>query len=414
MKLHNIAFGNIKRRKSKMFFLVIGMIIGIATVIAIINTTNSMQQDVQTKLDEFGANIMIVPKTNTLSMSYGGMSIPGAQYDISEITENEIANIWSIPERNNLAAVSSKLLGAANINNEKVLLVGADLAAEIKLKKWWTFTNESTIELTRTQVESSVDHSRTQTFTEIKNLLKDDVIIGSLVAQKWKKNPGDTIKLNYKGINKTVSIKGILNETGSQDDSIIFMNLKSAQEFLGKKGKITLVEVAALCAGCPVEEIAAQINTAIPQAKATPIKQVVAQRMETISQLKNFGLMTGLIILFIGALIVFTTMSSSVSERIREIGIFRAIGFRKAHIIRIILTEAVVLSAGAGIIGYFSGTGIAGLIGPVIAETNPVFTFDLNLALASLGLAVLIGTLATLHPAIKASNTDPTEALRHI
>ena len=152
------------------------------------------------------------------------------------------------------------------------------------------------------------------------------MIIGSNVAEKLNKKPGDKIILNSDGNKKEVNIKGVITVTGSQDDSIIFMNLDLAQELLDKEGKITLVEVAAHCGTCPVEEMADQINKAIPNGKATPVKQVVAERMQTINQLANFGLAMGIIILLIGSLIVFTTMMSSVNERTREIGIFRAIG----------------------------------------------------------------------------------------
>jgi len=414
MKLKDIALDNLKRRKSKMLFLIIGMVIGIATVVTIFTITQAMQEDVQKKLDEFGANIMIVPKANTLSMSYGGMSIPGAQYDLREIQEKEIDDIWTIKNKENLATVSPKLLGAVDIEGERVLVVGADLATEIKLKKWWKFTNESDLELTRVENPSPIDPTKTTTATEIKDLKESDVIIGSKVAEKLNKKLGDRIVLDSSGNTKEVTIKAIIQETGSQDDSIIFMNLKTAQKLLGKEEKITLVEVAAICSGCPVEEMARQINEAIPNGKATPIKQVVAQKMQTINQLSNFGLAVGVIVLLIGSLIVFTTMMSSVNERTREIGIFRAIGFRRAHIVKIILMEALILSFMAGIMGYVLGLAATLLIGPAIAGMDVLVPVDLYLVAGALMLSVFVGALATLYPALRASRIDPAEALRCI
>ena len=87
MKIKDIVFDNIKRRKSKVIFVVVGMMIGIATVVTLFTITQGLEHDIKHKLDEFGANIMIVPKANTLSMSYGGMTIPGAQYELKEIRE---------------------------------------------------------------------------------------------------------------------------------------------------------------------------------------------------------------------------------------------------------------------------------------------------------------------------------------
>ncbi len=410
MKLRNIAVDNLKRRKSKMIFLMVGMMIGITTIVIIFTITAAMQEDVQKKMDEFGANIMVLPKTNTLSMSYGGISIPSAQYDVREINNSEIDRIWSIKNKENIATVSPKLLGAVNIGNDTILIVGADLANEIKLKKWWMFSNESEINIIRTKKKSLVCPSETITVTEIEGLKENDVIIGSGVAEKLNKKPGDKINAN----NREFTVKGVLEETGSQDDSIIHMDLKTAQELLGKEGKITLVEVAAICTGCPVEEIARQINEIMPEAKATPVKQVVKERMETINNLNNFGIAIGAVILFIGSIIVFITMMSSVNERTREIGIFRAIGFRRMHIISIIFMEALIVSFISGIAGYALGMAVALFSGSAIAGIEITIPFNPYLAVGAVALSVVVGTLATIYPAFKASKIDPAEALRHI
>ena len=409
MKLKNIALDNLKRRKSKMLFLVIGMTIGIATIVALFTVTQTMQENIKNKLDKFGANIMIVPKANTLSMSYGGISIPGAQFDVHEITEKEVDEIWTIKNKGNLAVVSPKLIGSVNTKNNDVLVVGVDLATEIELKIWWEFSNESIVKITRTENISTIDSTKTTVTSEIKGLKENDVIIGSTVSITLNKKAGDKILLN----NQEFQVAAVLKTMGSQDDSIIFMNLKKAQDLLDKKEKITLVEVAALCSGCPVEEMARQINEAIPSGNATPIKQVVQQKMETINKLNNFGFIIGAIVLIIGSLIVFTTMMSSVNERTREIGIFRAIGFRRIHIIKIILIEAIISSFISGIIGYMIGITVASIASLKIAGIESHVFIDEYL-LVAVALSVFMGTIATIYPALKASKIDPSEALRYI
>ena len=77
--------------------------------------------------------------------------------------------------------------------NETILLVGADLAAEIKLKKWWEFTDNSNIEFTRVEKVSPIDPTKTTTTTEIEGLKENDVLIGFGVAEKLNKKPGDPI-----------------------------------------------------------------------------------------------------------------------------------------------------------------------------------------------------------------------------
>jgi len=410
MKLRHIALNNLRRRKSKMVFLIVGMTIGIATVVAISNITSALEHDVRAKLDEFGANIVIVPKSNTLSMSYGGISIPGAQYDVKEIEEANLNDIYTIKNKENLATVSPKLLGAVDIGGRKVLIVGADLSVEIKLKKWWKFTNESNVKLVRTQRPSPIDPTKNMTITEIEGISENDMILGSGVSEQFGKKPGDKIAVG----DEEFTVRAVLTETGSQDDSIIFLSLPVAQRVLGKEGKITLVEVAAICSGCPVEEMARQINEKITDGKATPVKQVVASRMQTIRQLQNFGYTVGIIVLVIGSLIVFTTMMSSVNERTREIGIFRAIGFRRTHVIKLIFMEAITLSLIAGLLGYGAGTVAGSVIGPRIAGMSAPLKFDYIMAAGSTLMAVFIGTAATISPALKASKIDPVEALRQI
>ena len=410
MKLRNISLGNLKRKKSKMAFLIVGMAIGIATVVSIFTITQAMHDDVEKKLDEYGANIMVLPRSDTLSMTYGGISIPGAHYDIREISEDEVADIWDIRNRGNLTVVSPKLLGAVDVGEDKILVVGADLTSEIALKKWWEFTEASTIELTRIEKPSPVDPEKTTVVTEIDDFGNNDVLIGSAVAEKLAKNPSDMIILNE----QTFNIKGVLKQTGSQDDSIIFMNLEASQALLDKEGKITLVEVAAICSGCPVEVMASQINEVIPSGNATPIKQVVSQRMETIDRVNSFGMAVGIVVLIIGSMIVFTTMMSSVNERTREIGIFRAIGFRRTHIVKVIMMEAFVLSVIAGIIGYGIGMGITLTAGVRIADIETAIEVDPYFAGAAIALSIVVGTLATVYPALKASKIDPSDALRHI
>ncbi len=70
--------------------------------------------------------------------------------------------------------------------------------------------------------------------------------------------------------------------------------------------------------------------------KVTAIKQTLQTKMEALDHFKKFSIGISAIVLLIGALIVFTNMMASVNERKREIGIFRAIGFRKSHVMRII------------------------------------------------------------------------------
>jgi putative ABC transport system permease protein len=93
--------------------------------------------------------------------------------------------------------------------------------------------------------------------------------------------------------------------------------------------------------------------------------------------------------------------------------VFRAIGFRKSHIMRIILLEAALVSLLAGFLGYTTGMGGAKLALPFMAESKTaLIVWDSTVAFGSVGLALVLGLLASLYPALHASRMDPTEALR--
>ena len=190
------------------------------------------------------------------------------------------------------------------------------------------------------------------------------------------------------------------------------MALPVAQHVFGKQGKIGMVEVAALCKNCPISDIVSQIAEKMPTAKVTAVQQVVAGRMDTLHSFRKFSLGISGLVLLVGAMVVFVTMMASVTERTREIGIFSAIGFRRTHIMKIILLEALVVSLLAGIAGYLVGIGTTQVLLSFLTEEMPHFSIDPFVAAGAVFLAIVIGLLASVYPAMTASRMDPSEALR--
>ncbi|MDO8690858.1 MAG: ABC transporter permease, partial [Dehalococcoidia bacterium] len=91
---------------------------------------------------------------------------------------------------------------------------------------------------------------------------------------------------------------------------------------------------------------------------------------------------------------------------------FRAIGFRRGHIMQVILIEAFVISLGSGILGFLFGTLVAGLLAGRIAEASVPVPWDPFLAMEAVGLAVVMGMAGGFYPAWRASRLDPVTALR--
>ena len=383
MKLYHIAKNSLLRRKTRMIFLILGLLIAISTVVTLITITRTMQEDIAVKLDEFGANILILPKSDNLSLSYGGMNVSGFSFNTNELNDTAIPKIRTIKNSENISIIAPKLLNVGKVQQQEVLVAGVNFDEEIRIKKWWSLIGNIPKQ-------------------------KGEAVIGAEVKNKLKLGLNRTVKINK----KIFSIVGVLEETGSQDDGLIFIDLREAQELFNKPQMLSLIEVSALCYNCPIEEIVRQTSEILPAAKVVAVRQTIKNKMDTMHRFESFTIGISVIILLVGALIVFTTMSSSVSERKREIGIFRALGFRQKHVLNIVLLEGFFVSFITGFFGYFVGLLISGFTAPVLGVTTFSLSIDPVLLLGATLLSIIIGTGSSFYPAYKASRLDPSFALR--
>ena len=383
MKLIDISLSNLRRRKAKASFVLVGLLIGVSAVVAFISLVDALTRDINQKLEEYGANIMIVPKTENLSLTYGGISIGGISFEMQEIIQEDLYKIRTIKNAANVAAVGPMVLGVVKIDSHNVLMAGVDFEVTQYLRPWWKVTGEKPG--------------------------KKSVLIGTEVSRILGLSVGSGLEAN----GERLVVSGILDSTGSQDDQIIFAHLSTAQTLLGKEGRISMAEVAALCSECPIDDMVNQISVALPDAKVMAIKQVVKGRMETLGHFHKFAYGLSALIMFVGGLMVLVTMMGSVRERTSEFGIFRAVGFRRSHVIRMVLFEAGVISAIAGVLGYIVGLGTTKISIPFFTESVGVkVPFDPVLAGSIFLLAVILGLVSSVYPALLAGNLDPNKALR--
>ncbi len=383
MTLRQIAIRNLLRRKGKAALILFGLVLGIGTVITVITYADAVTGDINHKLEKYGANILIVPRTESLSLNYGGINMGGISFEMQELYEADLTRVHQIENARNIAAIGPVVLGAVKVNDRPVMLAGVDFEEARILKPWWKADG-------RPQAH-------------------DGLMAGAEAARVLGLHTG--ARVNIQGHSMTV--RGVLQPTGSQDDQLLFTALPAAQRILDKPGRVSMVEVAALCTDCPIEDMVRQISEALPGAKVMAIQQVVQGRMETLMQFKKFSFGVSVIVILIGSLVVLVTMTGSVRERKEEIGVFRAIGFRKQHVMRIILIEATLISVCAGLIGYVAGMG-ATKLAFVLFTGNPsmALPWNLTLAVAAMGLALVVGLAASIYPALAAARMDPNDALR--
>ena len=383
MKLRNISLAHLRRKKAKAVFIFVGLLVGVSSVVAFMSLVDALTRDINHKLEKYGANILIMPKTENLSLTYGGLSLGGISFEMQEILQEDLKGITSIKNSANVAAVGPMVLGAVKVKDHNVLLAGVDFSVSHFLRPWWKVRGEKPGET--------------------------GVLLGFEAARTLGADVGNTIEVN----GRALEVSGVLESTGSQDDQIIFTHLSTAQAILGKEGRISMAEVAALCNNCPIDDMVAQISGALPGAKVMAIKQVVSGRMATLGLFNRFAYGLSALVVLVGGLVVLVTMMGSVRERKSEFGIFRAIGFQRSHVIRMVLLEAGIISALAGGAGYLLGLIITKTAIPLFTESVGVqVPFDPALAGGVFILAIMLGILSSLYPAYLAGNLDPNEALR--
>ncbi len=383
MTLLTVALTNLRRRKGRAAFLVAGLLIGVGTVVALISLTQSMTGQTRANLQSFGANILVQPKVKDVALSYGGIAAGGLSVGQQYISQDDVAKISALPSRADISAVAPQLVGAVRVKGHRALLLGIDPEQQFKLKRWWSVGS---------------GHAPQKA---------GELIAGAAAARTLKLQMGDYLRLG----GRRFTVTGVLNETGSQDDSLLIAELGDVQQVLRAPGKLTLIEIAAQEAGAPVERVARELGAALPQAKVTAMQQAVRSRQHAVDQFRRFSYAIVGVVIAIEALVVFLTVMGSVSERTHEIGVFRAIGFRRVHITRLVLIEAVVASVVAGALGYVAGMAVTYVVLPLVAHSAEVAWAPL-LGLAAVALAAAIGGLASLYPALRAGKMDPTEALR--
>lgn len=386
MKLETIAVKNLNRRKGKMLLVVAGLAVAVATLVSVASIVLSFQRTIDRQLDEYGYNIVVYPRTNELSIVYGNMVLSSlAPEEIKPLHDRNLAAINRLSEARYIKSASPKTLVVASVRGRDVLVGGVSLRREREIKRWWQ------IEAGRFPAGSN------------------ELLVGLNASDKLGLSAGDALVLG----GREFRVAGILMDTGSADDDLIFGDIEAVRSAFNRPGEISLIEVAARRME-KTDLLVKAMKRALPGASVVSVRQAVKYKQNAMEQFARFGLaITGVVVL-ISALIVFTTMASSVNERRAEIGIFRAIGYRQTQVARIILSEAVLLGLGSGVGGFALGLGLAQLLRTMSGAIRVSVTPSLFLLFVSVVISITIGVVASLLPAWRAAKLDPADALKNL
>jgi len=396
MRLYQVVVKDIMRRKKRVLYASLGVVIGITTIIAVLTIALAGQTNIYGQLEKYGANLIVMPAIGDIDIGLGGLSLGtlavGDNYisedklpEIRQISDGRIREALNIEDQGDIATIAPKLYMNTKVNGTSVIVVGVDLQEERLLKTWWKVSQGKYLEAS------------------------DEALVGAIAAELLGFNVGDRITLN----GGEITIAGILEETGSNEDYQVFVPLETAQKAFDKEGLVSSIDIRALCNACPTSEIASAINENMLGVRAVAVKQIAETEMGMLEKVSGFLFALAAITLAVGCFGVVNTMTTSVHERIKDIGIMRAVGASRNQIMKIFFYEAIIVGVAGGLLGYIAGTLLAYIVGPLIFGGVAV-TYVPQYFLPSLALATLIAVIASVYPAFRASRIKVADSFRSL
>lgn len=378
-----MAFRSIIGNKLRSFLTMLGIIIGVASVIVLVSIGQGSTNSVTSRISTLGTNLISV------SVRGSGMSFKN----------NDIEKMKKLSGVKNVAPyVSTSATLKNGTNNTSVSGYGVTASyASVKdsAPESGRFISDLDVEARNKVIV--LGHDTAQTLFSLINPVGQNVQVN-----------GD----NYKVIG-VLPQKG--SSSGSSGDSLMIIPFSTAQRLNGNTG-IKSVYVSAKDENS-IDQAALELKIFLgelfPNKSDYYTVSTAKDLMDTLTQVS--GTMTTMlggiasISLIVGGIGIMNIMLVSVTERTREIGIRKAIGAKRWSILSQFLIEAIVLSALGGIIGIVLGLGVGRLVEKFAAMA---VSTSVPIILLSFGFSILTGVIFGVFPANKASKLNPIEALR--
>lgn len=234
------------------------------------------------------------------------------------------------------------------------------------------------------------------------------VLLGKTAAKNFKKKLGDNFKIQE----VSYRIVGIYETGQGVEEMGAVITLKEAQEVFKKPRQVTYYQIKTQRPEMTANVIR-QLERRFPKLTASRSADYMESQQQT-QILRAMSWFIGLLAVLAGGLVMMNTMLMSVFERTREIGVLRAVGWRRGRVLRLILGEAFVLSILGGLLGVALGLAMIYAVNQLPALTGLLDNaFSPALFVQAMLVALFLGAMGGLYPAWRAARLQPVEALRY-
>ncbi len=378
-------FRNMWRRKTRTFLTVFGIVVGIFALTVLGGLSARLTQQVRGARSWFTNSISVVPS--------GGSLFGGGETFLTLSTVDEVKKVSGVKD-----AVAG--IGVLLQENQQFSFGAPDLVIGL-------------------QTAHASDLLKQLTIARGRGLQPGDrgkVLLGSTLAEKLGARVGAGVQL--KG--RPFEVVGILEPTLSAPDSFAFVPYQDGLElfyqsnpFITRSQPIASVAYVLWNPGVNPETLSSRISAAVPGVRViSPAK--AEQQISQFSLIFNAILLgIAFVALVVGGLSIINTMVMSVSERTREIGLKRAIGAETRSILEEYLLESAAIGLMGGVVGMVLGVLAILLLNRVTRSSNvTVFAVSWLVVIGPIVFATVLGTLAGIFPALRASRLEPVESLR--